>query len=281
MGAPLRPAAEPGPGQLSARLSANVQGTRNLLRAAEATTGIERFVLVSSVSVHGAVNPHTNPPRWTSQSPVKPQEAYAEQKAEAEISVREGRVPHCIVRLCAIYPVDNPPLNDLTLRFSFLLPYDRREHAIDVRDAALAIAHAADFPGVEGRTFDIGGADEWAGIGGELTNRLIKAAGMKPIPREAHRLPHPSVDDSWFAENWVDTSESQAALKYQRYSFAQYLSERRRRMGLLNLIIPLLAGVIFKKLIQASPYYGKPQVPDVRPFSVAMDDMLLHRQSND
>lgn len=252
----------------------NVEGTRNLVAAAEYLGKTERFVLVSSYSVHGPCNPHTNPSPWTSSSPLNPQDDYANHKAQAEEMVKSSALPSCIVRLCAVFPVEQSGMDPDNTLFSFVLPYDRREHAIDVRDAGLAIAKASHLPNLEGRIFDVGGGDGWFGIGGELASKLVSALGIAPMPREATRMPDPKVDDSWFYENWVDTSESQAVLGYQRYTFDEYLAELKRRLGPARLILPLLAGALRKKMLKLSPYYGKPQMPDSRPFAEAAADVL-------
>lgn len=252
----------------------NVGGTTNIVSAARKLANLERLVLVSSYSVYGPCSPHLDRPKWTSQTPVNPQEEYAEHKVKAEAIVRESGLNYCVVRLCAVFPIDNPPRSPATLKFSFALPYDRREHAIDVRDAAYAVARAVHVPGIDGRTFVIGGGDGWYGTGGELTGQLMSSAGLKPFPREAYRTPAPYIEESWFFENWVDTTESQAVLKYQRTSFPQFLKDRKKRMGLAAVILPLMAGSIFIKLIKESPYYGKPQEPDIRPFAEAVHELL-------
>lgn len=255
----------------------NVEGTRALTAAAGAVGCVRRFVLVSSYSVHGSSNPNRDPARWTAATPVAPGDDYGRQKVAAEAIVRGSGLEHVIVRLCAVFPLDNGTADPNTLRFSFVLPHDRREHAIDVRDAALAIARAAVVADAGNRTFDVGGGDGWHGIGGELTGAMMQASGLPPFPREAQRLPDPDVDESWFYENWVDTTESQQVLGYQRHSFADFLAERRRRARWLRPFLWLFGTIISRRLVAGSPYATAPAIPDPRPFAEAAADALRNR----
>jgi nucleoside-diphosphate-sugar epimerase len=252
----------------------NVEGTRNLVNAASLLQNLKRFVNVSSYSVYGPCNPHRNPPLWTSDTPLNPQDDYARQKADAEKIVQASPLPYTIVRLCAVLPIERGDMDPDAMRFSYLLPYDRRSQAIDVRDAALAIAKAVHLPGLDSRAFVVGGGEGWQVTGGEMSNRMTGALGMPPAPREASRLPDPDVDASWFYENWVDTSESQSVLQYQRYSFDQYLGEFARGLGPARFIMPLFAKAIQKTMLKQSAYYGKPQAPDSRPFAEAASALL-------
>lgn len=255
----------------------NIGGTQALVAAAMAAGGVRRFVLVSSYSVHGPSNPTRDPAPWTADTPVNPGDDYGRQKVEAERLVCASTLEHVVVRLCAVFPLDNGPADPSMLRFAFLLPYDRREQAIDVRDAALAIARATIVPEAANRTFDVGGGDGWQGIGGELTGAMMQASGIPPFTRDTQRLPDPNVDESWFYENWVDTSESQRVLAYQRHGFAEFLAERRRRARWLRPLLHLLGGTIARRMAAGSPYHGKPLAPDPRPFSDVASEALRDR----
>jgi nucleoside-diphosphate-sugar epimerase len=244
----------------------NVGGTQTLLKCGQAR-GIERFIFVSSYSVLGPCNPHRDPPMWTSATVPNPQDDYAKQKVEAEALVKASGLDFTIVRLCAVFPLGMSATPADMMRFNFLLPYDRREQGIDVRDAALAIAKAAQVPAALGRTFVVGGPQGWQRTGGELSGAAMASAGIRPFPRDAYRLPDPNVDESWYFENFVDTSESQAVLGYQRYAFTDYLAESRRRMGFVRFIMPLIAGGARASFLKHSPYLGKTQTPDPTPFA--------------
>ena len=62
----------------------NVDGTRNLIEAAEGLDPKPRFIYTSSYSVHGPRNPHRGLPPLTAESPVAPADNYACHKLECE-----------------------------------------------------------------------------------------------------------------------------------------------------------------------------------------------------
>lgn len=252
----------------------NVGGTGNLLSACVNAPALKRFIFVSSYSVGGPVNPHRNPPRWDGNTPASPQDDYGKQKAEAELLVKTSGQTWSIIRLCAVFPLTDTAPDPDTLTFSYALPYDRLEHAIDVRDAAYAIAQATVVDEASNRLFVLGGGADWHGIGGELTGAMMLSSGLPPLPRECYRQADPARDETWFYENWVDTRESQAVLSYQRHSFSDFLAERRRRMGIAYYVVRLLAPIIMRTLKRKSPYLKDRNLHRDLPFCEATTQLL-------
>ena len=80
----------------------NVQGTKNILEAA-IDAGVQRFVHVSTVGVHGHIE---NPPA-NENSPYAPGDHYQESKLEGELIAQrymnEGAIPITIVRPSGVY----------------------------------------------------------------------------------------------------------------------------------------------------------------------------------
>ncbi|NOW48458.1 nucleoside-diphosphate-sugar epimerase [Novosphingobium sp. SG751A] len=252
----------------------NVGGTEHLLTAASALPTFRRLVFVSSYSVGGPINPHRTPAPWDGNTQPAPQDDYGLQKAEAEGLVRTAGLPWTIIRLCAVFPLTDTAPDPDTLTFSFALPYDRREHAIDVRDAAYAIAQATVAEGALNRLFVLGGGEGWQGIGGELTGAMMTSSGLPPLPATCYRQADPARDETWFYENWVDTRESQAVLNYQQHSFSEFLAERRKRMGMAYYLVRLLSPIIFRVLKGKSPYLKNRDLHKDLPFSEAAARLL-------
>lgn len=239
----------------------NVGGTRNLLDAAAALSARPRFVFTSSYSVHGPRNPYRNLPPITGATPVDPRDTYGCHKVLAEQMVRASGLDWAIVRLPAVWSVDagwgsSPEF----LKFSFLLPEDRNETAIDARDAALALANATRRD-VVGRTLNVGGAEGWSGRSSELMTALFSARGMAPIPSSAYRKVDREADDAWYYEDVVDTRESQEALDYQKHTLDEYFSAIRPSAA-ARVVLKVAGGAIGKRLAKGSPYYGTEQTPD-------------------
>ncbi len=257
----------------------NVEGTRNLVAAARDLVGqhsgvLRRFVLVSSYSILGPSNPHTDPAPWNSETPVNPQDDYGRQKLEAETIVQQCGLEWTIVRLCAVFPLASTGASADAFRFSFLLPYDRREQAIDVRDAALAIANAATVDPAACRIFVVGGGEGWQGRGGDFANAMMKNLGIPPIGRKAYRQADPAIDTSWYYENWVDTQESERVLNYQRSSFQSFLADCRKAAGPARFAMPLLGPFIRSWILKKSPFARAESTLDSRPFAEAARDHM-------
>lgn len=244
----------------------NVNGTQNLIDAILSYKSKPKFIFISSYSVHGSQNPYKNNPLLTGDSPVNPGDNYGKQKVECEKRLKASNLPWTIIRFPAVFGID-PSANQhpATMRFSFLLPSDRKEHAIDVRDAALAVANAVEAK-VNNKTFDIGGDKTWKKTAGELMKGLFEVRGLKPLPASAYRKADPEADESWYYEGWIDTEPSEKVLNYQKHSFEDYLLALKKELGFQRHIIKLLSPLIQKKLLKDSPYYGKPEKLDSRPF---------------
>ncbi len=88
----------------------NVTGTQNILAAA-AVAGIQHFVFVSSVKVHGETSPNGQP--YTEASALSPMDAYARSKVTAEKLVndycRQSDISFTIVRPPLVYGKDVGP----------------------------------------------------------------------------------------------------------------------------------------------------------------------------
>ena len=242
----------------------NVGGTRHLLAAAQALDRAPHFVYISSYSVHGPRNPHQNLPLLRGDTPLDPGDNYGRHKVAGERMVRDSGLPWTILRLCGIMPVDVRQMqNPAMARYLFLLPPEQRQQGIDVRDAALAVANAAS-AGAEGRTLEIGGGEDWQWRTGDFVDEMFVALGIGTLPRTAFRRCDPAVDASWYYEDWVDATESQALLQYQVHSRTGYLDALKRQVGLGRFLIRLLAPAIRCPLLGQSPYYGQANEPDSR-----------------
>lgn len=241
----------------------NVDGTRYLIEAAHAMPQTPKFVFTSSYSVHGPRNPYRDLPPLTGDTPVNPGDNYGRHKVKGEEMLRASSLDWTIVRLPAVLATESGWGQDAAfMKFAFLLPLDRREHVLDSRDSALALINAVS-AGAKGRTFDVGGPHEDCRITGrQMMAAQLSVRGLGNLPEAAFRMADPEVDESWYYEDWIDTTESQAVLNYQQHSLADYLDLMGRKAGLLRYILPLISGVVTRQVVKGSPYLGQPQMPD-------------------
>jgi nucleoside-diphosphate-sugar epimerase len=236
----------------------NVMGMGNLLAAVKSLKMKPHFVFASSYSVHGPRNPYRNPSPITSETSINPADNYGRHKVEGEQMIQSSDLPWTIVRLPTVLATakgwgQSPEF----FKIAFLLPLDRRSHVIDSRDAGLALANTVLNERTYGRIFIIGGPEENCRITGRDFFRSIGDVRGIPFPESAFRLADPDLDDSWYYEDWVDTSESQEILIYQSHSFADYLQLIRQQTKYSRPLLRLARPLIFRQVVKQSPFYGK------------------------
>ena len=245
----------------------NVNGTRNLLAVAKAQSSPPTVVFTSSYSVHGPRNPYRSLPPLTAESPLDPADNYGRHKAAGEQMVQSSGLPWTIIRLSTVMATAKDwGQSKEFFKIAFLLPLDRREHAIDSRDAGLALANAIDNERALNRVFVIGGPEENCRITGhDFFGGVGQARGIS-FPPSAFRIADPDVDESWYYEDWVDTTESQEILGYQRHSFPGYLAHLRQQTRFSRPVLKLLRPLVHRQVVKESPYYGKEQVASRESF---------------
>ena len=145
------------------------------------------------------------------------------------------------------------------LRFSALLPTDGRLQTIDVRDVAAAFSAAASEP-VLGATLLIGGDASHRRLHGDVGTAFVAAMGLEDaIPRG--RPGDPENDDSWFATDWMDTTDAQDRLRFQHHTWDDMLAEVRERAGWKRHVLRLAAPIMHAVLERRSPYARRSDGP--------------------
>jgi nucleoside-diphosphate-sugar epimerase len=220
--------------------SINVGGTQNLVNALKSLSQPPKLIFSSSISVYGPCHDMKPPRRWD--DPVRPTDNYTHHKAESEKMVRESGLNWAILRFGAV------PLLGQVDPLMFQLPLNTRIEFVHPKDVGLAVANAVSCNEIWGKILLIGG-----GPAGQLyyktyLGRLMDGAGLGMFPDEAFG-PKPYYTD------WMDTEESQRLLKYQRYSFEQYISEMPSALGYKYHMSKMLRPLIMKFVLSKSPYY--------------------------
>jgi nucleoside-diphosphate-sugar epimerase len=224
----------------------NVGGTRNLLGAARNQARPPKFLFASSYHIYGRTQDH--PPPRTVRDPVQPIEHYAHHKVECEGMVRSSGLDWSILRLAAALPISmkmDPGMFDV--------PLCNRMEYVHTRDAGLAFANAVSSKEVWGKVLLIGGGPRCQYTYREITERVLDGFGVGALPDEAFSsVPFPT--------DWLDTGESQALLRYQRHTLADYVQDMRARLGFRRHIVRAFRPLARYLLLSQSPYYrqGKP-----------------------
>ncbi len=224
----------------------NVLGTRNVIEAAQAQPDPPRIAFASSVAIYGPTQ-HLDRPR-TLDDPIVPTDAYTHHKVECERMLRESGLDVAILRLGAVIPLDVFGVLDPLM---FEVPLTDRLEFVHPWDVALAFVNAVESDEVWGRTFLIGGGPRCQIHERDIVNGPLVALGIGALPDDA-------FGTTPFCIDWLDTTESQRVLRYQRFDFDDCIGHMLERVGWRRPFVRLARPIARRKLLSASPYYGKP-----------------------
>jgi nucleoside-diphosphate-sugar epimerase len=229
----------------------NVEGSTTLLRAAESQVDPPKFIYASSIAVHGNRMKYDPPTRVD--DPINPLEYdnYAQHKVEIEKRLKQSAVDWVILRFAAITPYEMSwKIPDIM----YEIPLDQRIETVDSRDVALACVNAMNSKAL-GKILFIGGGKGNKLLQEEFVSKMLDAFGIGMLPREAFK-PVTNIDDYYHCD-WMNTTESQELLQFQRYSFDDFIKVYRKQVGFRRFIIKLFRPLARSILINKSPYYKK------------------------
>jgi len=201
------------------------------------------------VSVYG-VTMHLEPPVKVD-TPLNPSNHYSHSKVEAEKILKESGLPWMILRLGAV-SAEKGSLELMSVLFD--IPLEQRTEFVSSNDCGIAFANAATLYETN-KIFLIGGGEECQLIGKEFLSRFLDAFGLKLPPERAFKKPIKKED--WFYIDWMDTNESQEALKFQTVTFQQFVDGIKRNHRLRRLGIKIISPIAKLALLRKSPYYKK------------------------
>lgn len=212
----------------------NVGGTERILRAIRAAARPPLLVYASSISVFG---PRAmGAPLCTPDDPVAPTDHYSGHKIECEQRVQELASPWAILRLAGMADSRMQQRDPDRARMAFALAPESPVEFVHPRDAATAIVHVLGRPEAHGRIHLIGGGKSCQ----VTTLRMIQAMmGAVGITITADDLGSEPTNGPW-----LDTTESQRLLSYQRYSVEDLERECHERFRLVRPLVRPLSPLI-------------------------------------
>lgn len=221
----------------------NVGGTENVIRALQAADRPVRLIYSSSLALFGKTQ-HLPPPR-TIADPICVTDVYTETKAEAERLIKASGLHWALLRLGAVMPLDNTKNIDPIM---FEVPPTDRVEFVHTYDVGFALAQAIDTPEIDGKILLIGGGPHCQMTSRAMYDGILDLFGIKPLPSEAFtQVPYHT--------DWLDTTESQTLLKFQRHSFDDYRHDVARAMGWKLHAARLVAPLLRRYMLSLSPYY--------------------------
>jgi nucleoside-diphosphate-sugar epimerase len=220
----------------------NVGGTQNVIDAIRAQPRPPRLLFASSMHIYGRTQ--ELPPPRTVNDPPQPIEHYAHHKVECEQMVTSSNLNWAIFRLGAALPVR------LVLdRGMFDVPLDNRIEFVHTRDVGMAIANALETDQTWGQIWHIGGGPRCQLYQRDLVWSVLDAVGIGRLPENIFTtVPYP-VD-------WLDTSDSQRVLHFQRHTLQDYIANVRRKLGIGRYFIRVFSPIIRRWLARQSPLVG-------------------------
>ena len=229
----------------------NIDGTRNLIEAAQELDHQPRFIFTSSISTHGPCM-HRDPPRRADEE-LNPSDNYTSSKVECEKMLRESNLPWVIFRLAAVPPI-KLELNRTMFamaRTLFDMPLEQRVEFVYTKDVGIALASAVTADAIH-KTLLIGGGKESQMLARDFLSRTLGAYGLKMLPDIAFKIP--KNDDDWFYTDWMDTEESQRILQFQNVSFDDFLEKTKKDLGKKKYLLKLVSPIAYWYLKRSSPY---------------------------
>jgi nucleoside-diphosphate-sugar epimerase len=238
----LAPASEKNPELAHA---VNVGGTRNILEAMKKRQKPPVIVFSSSLSVCGPRAPGGAP--LSASAPAMGTDVYTSDKVECEKLLQESGLPYVIFRIgVSVGPkIAAGDLSPDVFRTLFRIDPATRLEWVHPEDVALAQARAIETPSAFGKILMIGGGEGCRLTFGEFYGAMFDATGLGRFPPQAYGTQVYYCD-------WLNTSESQVLLGYQRLRFADLIEQLRRRSRLTRPLTKMLAPVIRRFLLRYS-----------------------------
>ncbi|MDF1512655.1 MAG: NAD-dependent epimerase/dehydratase family protein [Anaerolineae bacterium] len=218
-----------------------VEGTRNLIQVLESQTQPARMIFSSSLHVYGQTQDF--PPPRTITDPVHPIEHYAQHKILCESMIKSSSITWLIARFAAVLPINlklDPGM--------FEVPLHNRIEFVHTRDVGLALSNAVCSDKVWNKTLHLGGGTACQYYYYQIVEKIMDAVGIGMLPETAFgTVP--------FCTDWLDTTESQDLLHYQRLTLDDYVEDLKGLLGFRRYLTRWLRPIMRANLLRKSPYY--------------------------
>lgn len=230
--------------QLERARAVNVDGTRHVLDAMRQSAQHPMLVFPSSITVYGKGR-FEGAPRGP-EDPLAPTHHYARHKIECEEMIRASNLAWTIFRIgVCVEPGMSSKLTRESLRRMFEVSLDTRVEYVHPTDVARAMVNALERPEARSKVLMIGG-----GASCQVRQRDLFSAGFEAIG--IGMLPERAFGEEAFEMDWMDTSESQRILDYQRYSFDDFRADCRRNLRFQYIALLPLRPLVRRILLQFS-----------------------------
>ena len=219
----------------------NVNGTRNVLEAARKLATPPKILFSSTFDVFGFTQDQP-PPRKVS-DPVQATDNYTEHKITCEEMVKTSGLEWAIFRFADVPPLVLRHPHPIMFRISL----DTRIEVIHSYDAGLAVANAMKCEQVWGTLQLIGGGPSCQIYYRDYLGSMLEVMGIGMLPERA-------FSTKPYCTDWLDTTESQHLLHYQRSSFEDIIRDLSQLVGYRKYFVPLVRPAVRRWILRMSPY---------------------------
>jgi len=233
----------------------NVDATESLLLSLKQYELKAHFVFCSSYTVHGPCAP--GQAEWSGDTPYNPADDYGHQKVASELLVKKYAASWSILRIGGVFDAEAIiPKHPSFRAFSFMVPLGQYEHGVDVQDVVTALVNAARVT-PHNKILMLGGDVSWRKTALQIRTDMMQAMGFNPIINAYKTGLSDDGCETWYYENWMNTTESQNILTFQNNNYADFLKKVRAKYWLLRWLGPILRPLVGALLAKDSPYIGK------------------------
>jgi nucleoside-diphosphate-sugar epimerase len=205
----------------------NVTACEELIRVAESRVDAPVFVFPSSVTVFGMPR-HGEAPR-SADDPVEATDHYTRFKLDIEQTLRESSLPWVILRVAVSVDARTLATDRKTFRQLLGVRPENPFEYVHPKDVALAMCRAAASEEARKRVLLLGGGASCQVTQRDFLGTAFESLGL-PLPRSCH-------GDAPYYTHWMDSSESQRILQYQRHDFSDYRSEMARKLRFVSALL--------------------------------------------
>jgi nucleoside-diphosphate-sugar epimerase len=214
----------------------NVGGTEHVLRAIETAARPPLMVFGSSISVFGPRK--QGAPLCTPDDELVKTDHYSGHKIHCEKRIQTLESPWAILRLAGMIDGRLRQRDPEHARMAFSLAPDSPVEYVHTRDAATAIANVLDRPEAHDRIHLVGGGPECQVTTLQLTQTMIGAIGIQVTADD--------MGDAPACAPWLDTTESQRLLSYQKHTAEDFRRESLERFRFVRPFVRPLSPVIMR-----------------------------------
>jgi nucleoside-diphosphate-sugar epimerase len=216
----------------------NVGGTENVLRAVRTATRPPLLVFSSSISVFGPRGEGASP--CNADDEVVKTDHYSGHKIHCEKRVQELGSPWAILRLAGMADSRMQQRDPERARMAFALAPDSPVEFVHPKDAATALVNVLDRPEAHGRILLIGGGKDCQVTTLRMIQTMMGALGIEITANDLGNEPTQGP--------WVDTTESQQLLSFQKHTVGDLERECYERFKLIRPFVRPLSPLIVRAL---------------------------------